>query len=1389
MHQLPLIVQVNTHDMTTASFRERRNTLNSRLNNYSSIRDPPTIEGKRTFAAKIASSVGAGAEPTKVINAFMQVKDYTGLDRYLRKHQIPTDMLNSALQKACMTSDQEAVEIICKHGANANFVDQFGTTLLHFAMRGGGNEGVIKALISHGLEYTDWRSEGMPLLHWACSNGMVRLVEHVVDQENTRLQEPDANGRLPIHVAAVSGQPEVLSYLIQALSKRLQALSVPPEFREAVEDIATEAEETENVSRYRIKVTAKQLSPKPCDQTQEKDLDVIALQNAQTVAASNYLDVHQWTPLHHASCEEATNCYRECLKILLDHGADPLLPTLQGKTALDLAYAAGRSQVLVDVLPKQQLIALLVRIDDIVPPHARKKQRKTVPDLPQHLTEGVIIPEQVTGVLYTSEHAEPNSVTSSWLKDRARNGYSFIRQFTENMELGSTEHRQDRSWVTKGSKADGVNMIGVWRKILLNDDLELLETLRDSMVWRVQAYGTSVSDPGVNVIINVDKARSELGVTDFDSAQKISMKKMSELFTDCYENGTGVFSYVQTNYQHLLKVNDFLGVLRAMTGLLTFNTVSTNKVVILRPLYKSLLFLAVICGRFRVAEQLLRMRQFDVLPAAVLVALIIRRLRKEPSFPQQVISELERFTDRVERIAVDVLNLVSLKDNTPEKMICREMLNVRLTSFGNMPLIDLFAKAKCNELLSLPCCQRLLDERWLGVLVHLPTCLRWSSRIIPLTGVAYLEYKSWKERNKACRTADGRIQRRSNGGYLAPIGTDYVHNSTVCEISPAFSRTANKHYLTVKPTGKQRSNDELSNHTAPQTQTERSRTTVYDKIVGRIGWRNSPRLYFIVGIYRSPSTKFCLHSLFHLVFLFWFSIVCVYSLHSYFTTPEIMVLSYVAGYAVEEIRQIIVEALRDGLQDYAKDGWNWIDLMAIGLTGVGFCIRVRCDKNFASKYEEAHDPLLYSTRNLYMIGLNLFYMRTLYITSISQIIGPRLKMMADMLRKDLVPLLIVFAIFICSYGVWFQGLIYPNSFFESYYQRSLLETGSVDSREGQRMGLSNSFRELFKRAFYSIFEVSIVLEEESCEGNEYCGSETGMNIVIYFVLVLYTGIVNIILINLLIALFSNTVSRIDQKATALWLAGRYKMVKEYGERTILPPPFNILCIIYEVYLFTEYICKRVIRGRYQSRPRGYSSPQDIEDQTKSHRTGSESSGEEHPRMTSRESKSVRVRLRNTRYLQEVIGDRSVVQNADKWELDAILKFILLQSFALQNRRQTLGGGRVAASTPLTDDSEQITNHDLTVMCTQLNHRMSQMEQKLDTLIAMVSAVSKNRPACSSLMNRKRSTTQMRMPNVVLSRTPCTKTPELVHIPTSKELIAALERQGNFSSGAGFLKDG
>lgn len=164
-------------------------TLGFALNVSSEPAQTPTIslphtldlkDAKKAFALKIAGALpSGGSSPAKIINAFIHVKDYEGLDRYLGKYDVDKQVLDFALQKACIASNAEAVDVLASHGANVDFVDQFGTTLLHFAMRGGGNPDVLLALLRHGMQYRDWRNEGQNLLNWACQWGHLGIARYV----------------------------------------------------------------------------------------------------------------------------------------------------------------------------------------------------------------------------------------------------------------------------------------------------------------------------------------------------------------------------------------------------------------------------------------------------------------------------------------------------------------------------------------------------------------------------------------------------------------------------------------------------------------------------------------------------------------------------------------------------------------------------------------------------------------------------------------------------------------------------------------------------------------------------------------------------------------------------------------------------------------------------------------------------------------------------------------------------------------------------------------------------------------------------------------------------------------------------------------------------------
>lgn len=1262
-------------------------------------------EAKKAFALRIAGSVpSGGSSPAKIVHAFIQVKDYEGLDRYLSKYTVDKDILDFALQKASIASNAEAVDVLAKHGANVNFVDQFGTTALHFAMRGGGNPKVLLALLKHGMKYSDWRSDGQSLLHWACQWGYHNIVSYLVEHRGADLHDYDDLGRLPIHIAATFGRPIVLAYLIDQLSHQLRPSFVPTIFLDALNDL-NESDEDKNESNLTVSAGGgddDDAAAAGHTHTLEQHFSCgkSPADLARVAAAANYLDNTRRTPLHCASSEEAVNDYPQCMAILLEAGGDPMLRTVQGKTALDLAYEAGRAKVLIDIMPTEMMVELLMRINDVVPRAVRQELSAQ--------QDNKVSSEVPSGPTEARFRSPGNAITAN---ARARQFSSVIRRLADN---GKESKLFGKAKLQDGVKVpESVNLVLVWRKILLNDDVELLETFRDSLIWARSAPDYMKKKRELRGKAMHSAKQNRLSPADFETSQGLTSSQRAELFVDCYENGTGVYSHIQTNFATNLKTHDFLTILRTLTGLVVFEQLSVDGVVILAPLHTSILFLAVICGRFRIAEMLLRMRQFDQIPACVLVVLILKRLFQEPTFPEQVRSELQQFASHVEAIAVDVLTLVSLKDNTPEKEICRSMLNVPLCICGDLSLIDLFAQAKCTNLLSLPICQRVLDERWRGVLAHLPNWVSWTSRFCPLIALVHLERRARRERAKALAEFIAEAATYTVGPDSPAEPGDISSATKVIEswqpssaarnhctkktplelMSPRRRRRIGHSYTATNP----------KNHSSAMlNRINRRPLTIFDRLASQYGWNGWPRLSFIKAIYTSPEVKFFFHSIFHILFLIVFTLVLLYRFHFQVHITEYLSVVYVAGYFIEEVRQMIIEALRGEFRSYLRDSWNFIEITAVISTLTGFGIRIHKMDDRASPLDEVQEPSFYVARVFYLFGLHLFCMRTLFITSISPIIGPRLKMMADMLRKDLIPLLIVFAIFILSYGVSFQGLLYPNSFYRKYEDNG---TYSMD-----QFPFALTIEKVISRAFYSIFEVSVALEEAECSDKDVCGNPLGSKLVILFGLIVYTGIVNLILINLLIALFSNTVSRIGQQSTAHWLADRYQMVKEYQDKSACPPPLNILSILFEVFgcYCQQAACLISCQGRNSLKR----SPSVIGRPTGDHLDDLES---QHPDY-SREDLEVYHRIVNQKWNRKLRNSRRVLRLTHshrhvRWsrnsETEAVLQFVLVQSFALKDKRYTLGTTTASSSiVPMTASTS--------AAASSIEHRLQSLEKKLET---------------------------------------------------------------------------
>ncbi|TMS14773.1 Transient receptor potential cation channel subfamily M member 5 [Larimichthys crocea] len=187
-------------------------------------------------------------------------------------------------------------------------------------------------------------------------------------------------------------------------------------------------------------------------------------------------------------------------------------------------------------------------------------------------------------------------------------------------------------------------------------------------------------------------------------------------------------------------------------------------------------------------------------------------------------------------------------------------------------------------------------------------------------------------------------------------------------------------------------------------------------------------------------------------------------------------------------------------------------------------------------------------RAVMAIDFMVFTLRLIHIFVVHKQLGPKIIIVGKMV-KDVFFFLFFLAVWLLAYGVANQALLY-----------------SYDPRPGW------IFRRVFYRPYLHIFgQIPIhemdadKLEEKMCTNNitrieageEPC-LNTFANWLVVILLVIYLLFTNIVLVNLLIAMFSYTFSKVQERSDTYWKFQRYNLIVEYHSRPCLAPPFIIL---------------------------------------------------------------------------------------------------------------------------------------------------------------------------------------------------------------------------------------
>ncbi|XP_032358536.1 transient receptor potential cation channel subfamily M member 4 [Etheostoma spectabile] len=345
------------------------------------------------------------------------------------------------------------------------------------------------------------------------------------------------------------------------------------------------------------------------------------------------------------------------------------------------------------------------------------------------------------------------------------------------------------------------------------------------------------------------------------------------------------------------------------------------------------------------------------------------------------------------------------------------------------------------------------------------------------------------------------------------------------------------------------------NHMEVDTPGPNSKTAA---IKGRLHSHRPPKRPYVVSRWRqfwfAPVTAFLGNVLMYFLFLLLFAYVLLVDFKpvsaSGPTISEYVLYFWVFTFVCEELRQTLFlgsMSYRQRMRVYIQDVWNKFDITAITLFIIGVICRM-----FKQSYGFGRDTLC--------VGFMVFTLRLLHIFAIHKQLGPKIIIVGKMM-KDVFFFFFFMMVWLIAYGVANQALLY-----------------SYDPN------LDRIFRRVFYRPYLHIFGQIPVEEmdvkkswDRDCthnvtliqSGEEPCRTVSN-NWLVVILLVIYLMVTNILLINLLIAMFSYTFNKVQANGDIYWKFQRYNLIVQYHSLPSLAPPFIILSHI-------NIFIKRVIR--------------------------------------------------------------------------------------------------------------------------------------------------------------------------------------------------------------------
>jgi len=480
--------------------------------------------------------------------------------------------------------------------------------------------------------------------------------------------------------------------------------------------------------------------------------------------------------------------------------------------------------------------------------------------------------------------------------------------------------------------------------------------------------------------------------------------------------------------------------------------------------------------------------------------------------------------------------------------LAQRLIVKALPDFGHLTSIDIAVSAEDQDFIAHPTCQALLGKLWMGALA-LGThtwqvgCCFFLFPLIPFI-ISFSGDNDGRH---------GRTEREESSNTHVDSVTvkDKVIVNPADEEMNVGSTTSFKDHDGTESV-------ELHNYEGRDDDPIHQLVIQDDDDVIDVTLRNAQltKPQKLIRFYQAPFVKFFANVLSYLVFLglYSYNILSKFNIKPHWS--EYILQAWVVTLIIEELRQVIMQEPKSfwgKLEWYFSSTWNIADVFSLSAFVVGTGFR------YAAWHKNNVDFLTVA-RIIFATDVIIFIVRLLQIFSVNKNLGPKLVMIRKMLH-DLKYFIFILAIFIIGYGIAFQSVRFPNTAFGKAV------IGVLNKPYWQMYG--------------ELFIEEVLEDQKNCStgqpiclaggDDEPCSSDYGKYVAPIY-MALYMLFTNILLLNLLIAIFNYTFEKVQDASDKVWKFQRYELILEYHDRPTFIPPF---IIISHIFMSVRWLLQRL----------------------------------------------------------------------------------------------------------------------------------------------------------------------------------------------------------------------